>query len=58
MERKESKKSFDSDLILRCNKCGKEVSEDYESKLKHWEECLSKEDPEYVTFSVKKKEIN
>ena len=58
MERKELKKTIDPDLILRCNKCGEIVSEDYESKLKHWEECTSKEDPEYATFSVHKKEVN
>lgn len=52
------KKSLDSDSILRCTKCGEIVDEDYESKLNHWEECLSQEDPEYATFCAHKKELS
>jgi len=55
---KKQSKNLEPDLVLKCVKCGEIISDDYESKLNHWEECLSKEDPEYVTFSVKKKEIN
>ena len=56
--RKNIKKSIDSDFIIRCNKCGEIVPDDYESKLKHWEECASLEDPECIVFSVEKKETN
>jgi len=58
LNRKNIKKSMDSDFIIRCNKCGEIVPDDYESKLKHWEECASLEDPECIVFSVQKKEIN
>ena len=51
-------KHVELDLVLKCVKCGEIISDDYESKLKHWEKCLSKEDPEYATFSVHKKEVN
>ena len=44
--------------MLRCKKCGKLVSNDYESKMSHWEECSIGEDPEYVVFSAEKEEVN
>jgi len=55
---KKQSKYLEPSLVLKCVKCGEIISDDYESKLKHWEKCLSKEDPEYATFSVHKKEVN
>ena len=58
MNPKESKRSVKAETMLRCKKCGKLVSNDYESKMSHWEECSIGEDPEYVVFSAEKEEVN